>query len=53
MLWWSGEHHPAYIIFLAVCGTVGGYLWYLAMHWMFQPMYLHPPNGDQGGGATP
>ena len=30
MLWWSGEYHPAYIILLAVCGTIGGYLWYLA-----------------------
>jgi hypothetical protein len=26
MLWWSGEYHPAYIILLAVCGSIGGYL---------------------------
>ena len=36
MLWWSGEYHPAYIIILTICGAVGGYLWYLAMRWMFQ-----------------
>lgn len=30
MLWWSGEYHPAYIILLTVCGSLGGYLWYLA-----------------------
>ena len=23
MLWWSGEYHPAHIIILAVCGTIG------------------------------
>ena len=53
MLWWSGEYHPAYIILLAVCGTLGGYLWYLAMRWVFEHMYLLPPNGDQNGGAAP
>ena len=36
MLWWSGELHPANIVILTVCGAVGGYLWYLAMLWMFQ-----------------
>ena len=30
MLWWSGEYHPAYIIILTICGTIAGYLWYLA-----------------------
>jgi hypothetical protein len=50
MLWWSGEYHPANIIILAVCGTVGGYLWYLAMHWMFGCMRLLSPNGDHGAG---
>jgi uncharacterized membrane protein YfcA len=48
MLWWSGEYHPAYIIPLAVCGSIGGYLWYLAMRWVFQRMHLL--NGDHGGG---
>ena len=48
MLWWSGEHHPAYIILLAICGSIGGYLWFLAMSWMFQ--HLPPLNGNQGGG---
>jgi hypothetical protein len=48
MLWWSGEHHPAYIILLAVCGSIGGYLWFLAMNWMFQ--HLPPLNGNQGSG---
>ena len=50
MLWWSGEYHPANIIILAVCGTVGGYLWYLAMHWVFGCMHLLSPNGDHGAG---
>jgi hypothetical protein len=48
MLWWSGEYHPAYIVILSVCGTVGGYLWYLAMRWVFQRMHLL--NGDHGAG---
>ena len=49
MLWWSGEHpsrqhrHSA-----RSAGSVGGYLWYLAMTWMFQAMHLHPLNGDRG-----
>jgi hypothetical protein len=48
MLWWSGEYHPANIIILAICGTVGGYLWYLAMRWVFQRMHLLPLSGDHG-----
>jgi hypothetical protein len=48
MLWWSGEYHPANIVILSVCGTVGGYLWYLAMRWVFQGMRLL--NGDRGAG---
>jgi hypothetical protein len=48
MLWWSGELHPANIVILTICGSVGGYLWYLAMTWMFQAMRLHPTNGDRG-----
>ena len=51
MLWWSGEFHPVHIVILAVCGGVGGYLWYLAMHWMFQAMSLHPPSGDRSAGS--
>src|SRR3954469_25752271 len=50
MLWWSGEYHPANIVILAVCGIVGGYLWYLAMHWVFGCMHLLSPNGDHGAG---
>ncbi|MEH2522781.1 MULTISPECIES: hypothetical protein [unclassified Bradyrhizobium] len=51
MLWWGGEYHPAYIILLAVCGTIGGYLRCLAMRWVFfQHMRLLPLNGDQGDG---
>jgi hypothetical protein len=54
MLWWSGEYHPANIIILAICGIVGGYLWYLAMRWFFERMHLLPLNGDHGaGGETP
>jgi hypothetical protein len=54
MLWWSGEYHPAYIILLAVCGTIGGYLWYLAMRWVFHHMRQLPLNGDRGvGRETP
>jgi hypothetical protein len=52
MLWWSGEYHPAHIVILAVCGSVGGYLWYLAMRWFFQCMHLL--NDDHGAGqGTP
>jgi uncharacterized membrane protein YfcA len=50
MLWWSGEYHPAYIILLAVCGALGGYLWYLAMRRVFSHMHQLPRNGDHGGG---
>ena len=39
MAWWSGEHHIAY---LAVCGGLGGYLWYLMMHRVFRYMRLPP-----------
>lgn len=48
MLWWSGEHHPANIIILTICGTIAGYLWYLAMRWAFQRLHLLPLNGDHG-----
>ena len=48
MLWWSGEHHPANIVILTICGSIAGYLWYLAMRWTFQR--LPPLNGDQGSG---
>ena len=50
MLWWSGELRPANIVILTVCGAIGGYLWYLAMHWMFQAMQLHPLDRDRGAG---
>ena len=48
MLWWSGEYHPAYIIILSVCGTLGGYLWYLAMRWVFQHLHLLNRGRDAG-----
>ena len=51
MLWWSGEYRPANIIILAVCGTVGGYLWYLAMRWVFAHLRLLTHNGDHGAGT--
>jgi hypothetical protein len=51
MLWWSGEYHPAYIILLAVCGAIGGYLWYLAMRWVFRHMHLVTRNGNRGAGS--
>jgi hypothetical protein len=47
MLWWSGEFHAVNIVILTICGAVGGYLWYLAMNWMFQALRLHPQNGDR------
>ena len=50
MLWWSGEYHPAYIILLAVCGSIAGYLWYLAMRWVFGHMHLLNRNGGRGTG---
>ena len=51
MLWWSGEYHPAYIILLAVCGVIGGYLWYLAMRFVFRHMHLMTRNGNHGPGS--
>ena len=52
MLWWSGEYNPVNIIILTVCGAIGGYLWYLAMRWVFQ--YMHLLNGNAGTGqGTP
>lgn len=51
MLWWSGEYHPAYVTLLAVCGTIGGYLWYLAMRWAFTHMNLLARNGDRSAGG--
>jgi hypothetical protein len=54
MLWWSSELHAANIVILSVCGAVGGYLWYLAMQWMFQAMRVYPPNNERdAGGETP
>jgi glycopeptide antibiotics resistance protein len=54
MLWWSGEHHLANIVILTICGSIAGYLWYLAMSWTFQRLQPLPPNGDHGaGGETP
>jgi hypothetical protein len=51
MLWWSGEHHPANIIILTICGTIAGYLWYLAMRLTFQRLRPIPLNGDHGAGT--
>jgi peptidoglycan biosynthesis protein MviN/MurJ (putative lipid II flippase) len=53
MLWWSGDFHPAHIIILAVCGTVGGYLWYLAMRWIFQCMHLMHASIEWGSRCGP
>jgi hypothetical protein len=54
MLWWSGELHPANIIILTICGTIAGYLWYLAMRLTFQRLRPLPQSGDHGaGGETP
>ncbi len=53
MLWWSGEFNPANIIILSICGTLGGYLWYRAMRWVFQLMCTCC-NGNAGTGqGTP
>lgn len=51
MLWWSGEHHPAYVILLAICGSLSGYFWFLAMRWVFSHMHLLNRNGDRGAGS--
>jgi hypothetical protein len=40
MLWWSGSLDRANIAILTVCGAVAGYLWYLAMCWVFGRMRL-------------
>ena len=48
MLWVSGEHHPAYVALLLICGSIAGYFWYLGMRWAFQRLHLLPLNGDHG-----
>lgn len=54
MLWWDGEYHPAYVVILGICGAVAGYLWYLAMRWMFQRMQPAKQNGvGRTGQGTP
>jgi hypothetical protein len=40
MLWWSGSLDRANIAILTVCGALVGYLWYLAMCWVFGRMRL-------------
>jgi len=50
MLWWSGVYDAPNVIILTICGTLGGYLWYLAMRWVFQHMHLLPRNGDHDAG---
>jgi hypothetical protein len=44
MLWWSGSYDPANVIILAICGSIAGYLWYLAMRWWFRRISLLPRN---------
>jgi hypothetical protein len=50
MLWWSGSLDRANVVILTLCGAVAGYLWYLAMRWLFRRIRLHPP-GDSGEAA--
>jgi hypothetical protein len=35
MLWWSGSLDRVNIAMLTICGAMAGYLWYLAMRWVF------------------
>lgn len=46
MLWWSGSYDRANVIILTICGSIAGYLWYLAMRWWFRRINLLPRNGD-------
>jgi hypothetical protein len=46
MLWWSGSYDRANVIILTICGSIAGYLWYLAMRWWFRRISLLPRNGD-------
>jgi hypothetical protein len=47
MLWWSGSLDRANVIILTICGAVAGYLWYLAMRWLF----ARPRLGAAGEGT--
>jgi hypothetical protein len=38
MLWWGGSLDRVNITMLTICGAVTGYLWYLAMRWVFGRM---------------
>jgi hypothetical protein len=40
MLWWSGSLDRVNVAMLTICGAVAGYLWYLAMRWLFTRMRL-------------
>lgn len=47
MLWWSGSLDRVNVAMLTICGAVAGYLWYLAMRWLFARMRL-----DAAGEST-
>ncbi len=38
MVWWSGIYDAVNVSILAVCGLIGGHLWYRAMRWQFKRM---------------
>ena len=53
MLWWSGSLDRANVIILTICGAVAGYLWYLAMRWLFACMHLGGAGESTGAPKIP
>jgi hypothetical protein len=53
MLWWSGSLDRANVLMLTICGAVAGYLWYLAMRWLFARMHLDAAGVDIEASEAP
>jgi hypothetical protein len=47
MVWLRGAYDPGYIIVTAIGGSIAGYLWYLAMRWIFR--LRHDPSDKPTG----
>jgi hypothetical protein len=48
MLWWSGSLDRVNVALLTICGAVAGYLWYVAMRWLFRRARLFAGEGGAG-----
>ena len=53
MLWWSGSLDRVNIVMLTICGAVAGYLWYLAMCWVFGRMRLQASGESANAAQAP